>query len=181
VEEGSAEGLDVVLAFKPASFDFSLSYSLASVVETANTFKFPTVFDRRHSLNFLFSYLSGKSKQWKWAAHWYVGSGFPFTQTQGFFEENNLDDMLQTDIAKGNYPLGSLLAEEINGGRLSYYHRFDLSATYRHKWMKKAYLEASCAITNVYNRQNIFYVERISNQRVYQLPIIPSLNVTVGF
>ena len=181
VEEGSAMGLDFAFAYKPSSFDIGLSYSLASVYETSNMVRFPTIFDRRHSLNFLFSYLSGKTKQWKWGAHWYVGSGFPFTQTQGFFENNNLTDLLQTDIIRGNYPLGTLLADEINGGRLSYYHRLDLSIQYMYKLNKFAYIESTFAVTNVYNRQNVFYLERISNQRVNQLPIIPSINLTVGF
>jgi hypothetical protein len=181
VEEGLATGVDVTLAYKPASFDISVAYSLASVFETSNNVRFPTVFDRRHSLNFLFSYLAGKSKQWKWGAHWYVGSGFPFTQTQGFFEDNKLTDLLQTDILTGNYPLGTLLSDEINGGRLSYYHRLDVSVQYTHKINKFAYIESTFAVTNVYNRQNVFYLDRITNQRVNQLPVIPSLNMTVGF
>ncbi len=181
VEEGLATGVDVTLAYKPTSFDISVAYSLASVFETSNMVRFPTIFDRRHSLNFLFSYLAGKSKQWKWGAHWYVGSGFPFTQTQGFFENNNLTDLLQTDILGGNYPLGTLLSDEINGGRLSYYHRLDVSVQYTHKINKFAYIESTFAVTNVYNRQNVFYLDRITNQRVNQLPVIPSLNMTVGF
>lgn len=181
VEEGEAIGLDLSLAYKPSSFDIGITYSLASVFETSNKLRFPTVFDRRHSLNFLFSYLSGKSKQWKWGAHWYVGSGFPFTQTQGFFENNQLTDLLQTDILGGNYPLGTLLSDEINGGRLSYYHRLDASVQYTHKINRFAYIESTFAVTNVYNRQNVFYLDRITNQRVNQLPFIPSLNMTIGF
>ena len=181
VEEGLATGVDVTLAYKPTSFDISVAYSLASVFETSNKVRFPTIIDRRHSLNFLFSYLAGKSKQWKWGAHWYVGSGFPFTQTQGFFEDNKLTDLLQTDILTGNYPLGTLLSDEINGGRLSYYHRLDVSVQYTHKINKFAYIESTIAVTNIYNRQNVFYLDRITNQRVNQLPVIPSLNMTVGF
>ena len=52
---------------------------------------------------------------------------------------------------------------------------------YTHIINKFAYIEPTFAVTNVYNRQNVFYLERISNQRVNQLPIIPSLNVTIGF
>lgn len=181
VEDGLATGVDVMLAYKPKSFDISLAYSLASVSQTSNMVRFPTIFDRRHSLNFLFSYLSGRAKQWKWATHWYLGSGFPFTQTQGFFEDNKVTDLLQTDIISGNFPLGTLLADKINGGRLSYYHRLDVSVQYRHKLNKMAYIESTFAITNVYNRQNVFYLDRITNQKVNQLPVLPSLNLTVGF
>ena len=92
-----------------------------------------------------------------------------------------MTDLLQTDILGGNYPLGTLLSDEINGGRLSYYHRLDVSVQYTHKINKFAYIESTFAVTNVYNRQNVFYLDRITNQRVNQLPVIPSLNMTVGF
>jgi hypothetical protein len=90
-------------------------------------------------------------------------------------------DLLQTDIISGNFPLNTLLADKINGGRLSFYHRLDVSVQYRHKLNKMAYIESTFAITNVYNRQNVFYLDRITNQKVNQLPVLPSLNLTVGF
>jgi hypothetical protein len=65
--------------------------------------------------------------------------------------------------------------------RLSYYHRLDVSIQYRHKLNKFAYIETTFAITNVYNRQNVFYLDRIANQIVNQLPILPSLNMMVAF
>jgi hypothetical protein len=52
---------------------------------------------------------------------------------------------------------------------------------YTNKINKFTYIESIIAVANVYNRQNVFYLERISNQRVNQLTVIPSINLTVGF
>ena len=40
---------------------------------------------------------------------------------------------------------------------------------------EKQHLEASFAVTNVYNRRNIFYYDTPKAQRVNQLPIMPTL------
>jgi hypothetical protein len=42
-------------------------------------------------------------------------------------------------------------------------------------------LEIMASVTNVYNRSNIFYFDRVSYSRVDQLPLLPSLTVTVDF
>jgi len=36
-------------------------------------------------------------------------------------------------------------------------------------------------VVNVYNRENVFYVDRITNEVVYQLPIMPSLGISLTF
>ena len=46
---------------------------------------------------------------------------------------------------------------------------------------KTSNIETTVSITNVFSRNNIFYVNRIDNTRVYQLPIFPSANVTWNF
>jgi hypothetical protein len=35
--------------------------------------------------------------------------------------------------------------------------------------------------TNMYNRENIFYFDRIRNKRVNQLPIMPTIGITLNF
>jgi hypothetical protein len=37
------------------------------------------------------------------------------------------------------------------------------------------------SVTNVYNRKNIFYVNRVTNQTIYQFPFLPSLGVSYKF
>lgn len=144
---------------------------------------YPASFDRRFNLNLLGSYTAGKKKNWEISLRYNVGSPFPFTQTQGFYENipmaanGNLGNSYLT--ANGN--IGTLYASEINGGRLSWYHRLDLSVKKDFRLSKNSLLDATASITNLYDRNNIFYVNRITNTRVYQLPLIPSLNLTWHF
>jgi hypothetical protein len=111
-----------------------------------------------------------------------MGSPFPFTQTQGFYENLNLvSGGLGTNYLQQNGQVGLVYANEINGGRLSYYHRVDVSAKKRFTVGRTSNIETTLSITNLFSRNNIFYVNRIDNTKVYQLPIFPSLNVTWNF
>ena len=141
---------------------------------------YPPPFDRRVNINLLASYAAGKKKDWELSARMNVGSPFPFTQTQAFWENQSIEG-IQGNVNQGNGSLGILYADAINGGRLSWYHRLDISA--RKRFILGAYsnLETTLSVSNVYNRNNIFYINRTDNQRVYQLPIFPSLNVTWNF
>ena len=42
-------------------------------------------------------------------------------------------------------------------------------------------LEVDLSVTNVYNRKNIFYVNMITGENVYQLPFMPALGLTFSF
>ncbi len=152
---------------------------LVGVTEVAT---YPPPFDRRWNINLLGSYTAGKKRDWEISARFNMGSPFPFTQTQGFYEENNIQQNgIATNYLSQNGQIGILYANEINGGRLSYYHRFDLSARKRFDLSKNSNIETTLSLTNVYNRNNIFYIERIDNTRVFQLPLFPSLNATWNF
>lgn len=153
--------------------------SLVGVTEVET---YPPPFDRRVNVNLLASYTAGKKKDWEISARFNLGSPFPFTQTQGFFEEPNLQNNgIGTNYLSQNGQIGIIYANNINGGRLSYYHRMDLSVRKRFELSKYSNFETTFSLTNVYNRQNIFYIERLDNTRVFQLPLFPSINATWNF
>jgi hypothetical protein len=111
-----------------------------------------------------------------------MGSPFPFTQTQGFYEGiNPLKNNLMTNILGQNGTTTTVLANDINGGRLSYYHRLDISAKKKFYLTPKSNLDLTLSVTNAYNRNNIFYVDRLTNTYIYQLPVFPSINLTWNF
>lgn len=141
---------------------------------------YPTPFDTRMNANALVSYTAGKKKDWELSARFNIHSPFPFTQTQGFYENVNFN-ALNNNPLQQNGSLGVLYANEINGGRLSWYHRLDVSAKKHFKLRGRSGLDATLAVTNAYDRSNIFYVNRITNGRTYQLPLFPSANVTWTF
>ncbi|MBC7554051.1 MAG: TonB-dependent receptor [Taibaiella sp.] len=143
---------------------------------------YPTPFDTRLNANALISYTAGKKKDWEVSARFNVHSPFPFTQTQGFYENLNVSNNgLSSNVNTQNGSITPLYANEINGGRLSWYHRIDLSAKKHFMFKNKTGIDVTGSVTNAYDRNNIFYVNRITNGRVYQLPLFPSVNVTWNF
>lgn len=181
VETGSAKGIDVSLKLEAKKFYIWGAYSLGFVDRFDGDQTYPPVFDRRHNLNLVSTYLMGKKKQWEFGARWNMGSGFPFTLTQGFYTNFNYNDGITTDVLGGNGDLGIVYAGERNGGRLPYYTRLDLSIKRTIEFSKHGKLEITASCTNVYNRPNIFYFDRVRYTRVNQLPILPSLSMTVQF
>ncbi len=180
-ETGDAYGIDLTMRYETKKFYFWGTYSLAKVTRDDGEQIYPTVFDRRHNVNLLATYKFGKDQAWEAALRWNVGSGFPFTLTQGFFQNFSFDNGLNSVPTTGNGDLGVILDQKRNAGRLPYYHRMDGSLKRVFKFGKYTTLEAVASATNMYDRENIFYFDRIRNKRVNQLPIMPSIGLTLNF
>ena len=180
VERGLAKGVDFLLKYKNKNLYIWTVYSLGIIerFEDGNNY-FPH-FDRRHNVNLVSSYTFGKNNSWKADARWNLGSGFPFTQTQGFYENIPFSDGINTDYTSENGELEIVYAE-LNQGRLPYYHRLDISLTKSIEINKNSTLEITSSVTNAYNRENIFYFNRIEHERVNQLPILPSAGISLTF
>ncbi|MGB3075845.1 MAG: hypothetical protein WBB36_11020, partial [Chitinophagales bacterium] len=142
---------------------------------------YPPHFDRRHNLNIVASYTWGKDKSWEVDVRFNFGSGFPFTLTQGFYEQVNFLDGINTNYTTQNGNLGIVYDDSLNTGRLPYYHRVDLAVKKKIQISENSMLELNASIINVYNRENIFYFDRVSYQRVNQLPILPSVGASLTF
>lgn len=181
-ETGRAYGGDVSLKYEGGDLYLWTTYSLGFVRRDDGQQVYPTSFDRRHNVNVLVSYPFGKNDDWELGARWNFGSAFPFTQTQGFYENVPVsENPVLTDILTGNFNLDFLLSEDRNGGRLADFHRLDLSLKRTFRFGEYGRLELDASVTNAYNRENIFYVDRVTNRRVNQLPILPSLALTYAW
>ena len=132
------------------------------------------------TVNLLASYMFGEDNSWEVSLRWNMGTGFPFTQTQGYFGEETFADGIGTDYTTTNNELGIILGD-LNNGRLPAYHRLDASVKKAWSMKKHMKLEATVGVTNAYNRENIFYYDRVNNERVDQLPIMPSAGLTFRF
>ncbi len=183
-ETGDAYGLDVSVKIEGRRSYLWGSYSLGFVTRNDGKEVYPPVFDRRHNLNLVGTYQLGKKKEWEAGVRWNFGSGFPFTRTQGFYNNIPFNDGVNTDVLGGNTnpdDLGIIYSSKRNDGRLPYYHRMDVSIKRVFKFTKYSNLEVTASATNVYNRPNIFYFDRLRYTRVNQLPIMPSLSATFQF
>ena len=68
----------------------------------------------------------------------------------------------------------------MNEGRLPAYHRLDVSVR-RDFTFERGTLEFNAGVTNVYSRDNVFYINRLTGERVDQLPFLPSLGLDWRF
>jgi hypothetical protein len=179
---GSAYGGDVSLEYRKKSLFLSANYTLGWVDRDDGTRTFVTAFDRRHNVNAFGTYRFGNKNAYEFGLRWNFGSAFPFTQTQGFYEAPPVSgNPVLLDLLTNNGDLDVLLAGQINGGRLADFHRLDASLKRTFFFGGDIELDITASITNVYNRENIFFVNRTTNDRVNQLPILPSLAATFRF
>ncbi len=180
VEQGTAKGVDVTLKYDNKRYYFWAVYSLGYVTRRDEYREYVPHFDRRHNVNLVGSYTFGKGLDWQVDARWNMGSGFPFTKTQGFYEYLDFTGGINADPTTDAGLLG-ILYGPINEGRLPYYHRLDLSLKKTFAIGKNSNLDATASVINVYNRSNVFYVDRVTGERVDQLPIIPAIGATLTF
>jgi TonB-dependent Receptor Plug Domain/Carboxypeptidase regulatory-like domain len=186
-ESGEAYGADATVTYVRGKLYLYGTYGLANNFRTdPNTGDtYAPVWDRRHNANIVANYRIGelrakrtnavRDSKWEFGARFNLGTGFPFTQTQGFYQQQNFEfEGAGTNYVAQNPELGILLSDDYNGGRLPDYHRLDVM--FKRRWIlgEWALLEANIQVVNAYNRENIFYYDRVRNARVNQLPTVPS-------
>ena len=174
-----AYGVDFVLKYDVKNLNLYAVYSLGKVTRWDGIQTYAPVFDRRHNVNFVGSYEFGENRAWEADVRWNMGSGFPFTQTVGFYEQYNFDGE-NSDLLQSNGDVG-VIYDKLNGGRLPYYHRLDLTLKRTFALSVNSQLVANIGVTNAYNRENIFYFDRINFERVNQLPFMPSAGIALSF
>lgn len=179
-EKGSSRGVDFTLKFEKGPIYLWLVYSLMKTDRYDGIQTYSPIFDRRHNVNVVASYNFGKDKKWQANVRWNFGSGLPFTPTQGFYEKPPLVNGINSDYTSANGALG-IIYGNLNSHRLPYYHRLDMSLSRKFIFSQRASLEAVVSCTNVYNRENIFYFDRVNYKRINQLPILPTLGLNFSF
>ena len=188
VETGDAYGFDLSLKYEDKHWYLWAVYALGFVNRSyekyeggyVNMVTYQPHFDRRHNINLILTYTTGDRREWEFSGRWNFGTGFPFTQVQGYYEFLTFQDGIYFDYTTTNGEMGVLFAD-LNQGRLPSYHRFDIDAKRKFFFSERTTLEVDLSVTNVYNRANVFYVDIITHDIVNQLPILPSLGLTLSF
>ena len=187
-ETGKAYGCDLSLKFEDKHWYLWAVYALGFVTREyekaveggTEMTQYAPHFDRRHNVNLILTYTAGSKRQWEFSGRWNFGSGFPFTQVQGFYEYFSFQDGINFDYTTTNGQLGVLYGD-LNAGRLPTYHRLDLDVKRKFFFSENVHLEVDLSVTNLYNRKNVFYVNIITSEVVNQLPIMPTLGLTLSF
>ena len=180
IEQGYATGMDISFCYDLERLYLWATYSLGYVQRTDEVETYNPHYDRRHTINLLATYALGEDRQWELSGRWSFGSGFPFTRTAGIYENLGLGGTIGGSYINENGNL-EVYYGDIYGGRLPLYHRLDLAAKRKFSLGKRSLLELSLSVTNVYNRNNMFYFDRITAKRVDQLPILVCLGANLSF
>jgi hypothetical protein len=187
-ETGKAQGVDVVLKYDYKRLYIWFVYSLGYISrydgilkdEAGNKIAYRPNFDRRHNANVVVSYTFGKNRNWEVDARWNLGSGFPFKPTGGFYENIPFTGGVTTDYTTTNGDLNYFF-DAGNVKRLPWYHRLDINVKRSFQFAENTKLETAVGATNVYDRNNIFYFDRIQYKRVDQLPFLPTASLILTF
>lgn len=184
-EQGMAYGLDITAKYNLDWSNWWLSYSLGWVTRTENRLDvnsqvyahtyYPN-YDRRHNLNVVASFFIGPAKYWEIDVRYNLGSPFPFTLIQGAYEKPDLNEGVSD-----NGDLSIIYDDEINTGRLSWYSRLDINLKRKWEFRNRMQFEINVGCTNLLNRKNIFYYNTYTNEKIYQLPIMPTVGASFAF
>jgi hypothetical protein len=181
IESGQSYGVDFLIKYSKDRLFLWAVYSLGKSTRWDGFSQYAPVFDRRHNVNLVGSYSFGKKKDLELNMRWNLGSGLPFTPTAGYYQAENFSGGVTTDYVTNNPSTVSTILGTFNSQRLPYYHRLDITLKKQIIFKNKNVLELIGSITNVYNRKNIFYVNRISSEEIYQFPLLPSFGVSFKF
>ena len=178
-ETGNAYGGDITAKVEYKGFYAWMVYSLGWVTRDDGVLKYPPHYDRRHNVNLILSYSFGKKRSWQADLRWNFGTGFPFTKTRGFYPHYNPASITDNYVS-ANEELSFLLSD-LAAGRLPNYHRLDVSIKKKFFIGERHEIDITLSATNVYNYHNIFYVNRITNNVIYQLPILYNIGFSWQF
>ena len=180
IERGNARGIDFLLKYNTKKLSLWSVYSFGIVNREDEIQTYSPHYDRTHNVNLVLSYLIGKQNLWNLNLRWNYGSGFPFTQTKAYYENLNFSEINSANFNTTNGNLG-IIYSDLNEGRLPDYHRLDFSLTKKINLKNSTFMEISLGLTNLYNRNNIFYYDRVDAVRINQLPIMPNIGFSWSF
>ena len=178
LENGVSYGVDFLLKYSTQRLFLWGVYSYGYSTRWDGFQEYFPVFDRRHNINLVGTYLFGDRKDLELSIRWNLGSGLPFTPTAGFYQEESFSGGVTTDYTTTNPSQVSTLLGGFNSSRLPSYHRLDITIKKQFKFKNETELEIVGSVTNAYNRKNIFYVNRVTGEQINQFPILPSMGLS---
>lgn len=184
--EGRVLGADVRVEYRQGVFSGFVTYGLSNVRYTAqqdalelwygsSELDFRPPHDRRHQVN---AVASLDLKPFDIDVRWQFGSGLPYSRALGFDGFMVVDGNLDVFDEPGNR---RVIYEEPYNGILPTYHRLDITIERDVILSGNARLKALAGVINMYDRQNLFYLDVFTLRRVDQLPFIPTFGLKLEY
>ena len=174
---GKAYGVESLVRYKSDITDLYAAYTLSWTTVMLNDVTYSPRYDRRHTVNIMA--LLHMAPAFDITLRWQLGSGFPFTETVGYYDRLQL-----TNLFRGSYlnetgkPFAML--GRYDASRLPTFHRLDASAAYEFV-LSSIRGTVGIDILNLYNQKNIFYFDRTTGKQVTMLPFFPTATLNVQF
>jgi len=170
---GESYGWEFLYNINYNRISFTSSYSLSWAFTEVDDWVYYPKYDSRNSVNLSLEYNLGGG--WTASAVWIYSSGLPFTQLIGFYDKTYFGSFYDEWYLSLDERPFSILGDK-NVGRLPDYHRLDLGVSYKFA-LFAANFSVDASIINVYDRNNIFYFERDTGERVNMLPFLPTATI----
>ena len=182
---GRSLGFEVRAEAQYGAFYGYVTYGLSSTRYKAEQAQIPVWYgqetldfrpphDRRHQLNAL---VSTTVRDFDLSVRWEFGSGLPFSRALGFDGFALIDDIIDVSEVENSR---RVIYERPFNGELPAYHRLDVSVA-RSFSVGRAEVTVQGSLINAYDRDNLFYLDVFTLRRVDQLPLVPSLGLSVDF
>jgi hypothetical protein len=174
---GEAYGAEALIRYGSKLADLYAAYTLGWTTISSGGLTYYPRYDRRHTLNLLA--VLHAAEAFDVTFRWELGSGFPFTQTVGYYDRLSFGDLFRgSSFGETGKPYAVLGGK--NDARLPTYHRLDASATYRFK-LKPIAGTLGVHIVNVYDHKNVFYFDRKTGQQIDMLPFFPTATLSIEY
>ncbi len=185
-----------------SKYDGWFSYSLSFSKREENGRIIPFRFEQRHNFNFVFNYRF--SEKLELGLRWHYASGLPYTEPVGIkprilLKDLNGDGIGETPEIATRFNINPSAPKEVvfnidygvdpnfyNAKRPDY-HRLDMRLSYFTKFWNLNWL-IYLDVINVYNRKNVigydYYIDSnltLKRRETYQLPIFPTLGISIKF
>jgi hypothetical protein len=167
------QGIDILIKKRWGNWQSWWSYTLAKVDYHFSTFfdkEFAAPNDQRHNFNWINRWQKGG---WQIALGWKLLSGLPYSPREDFTLRVDPPMNMQpprTSIRSNN--------QRFNGDRLPWQHQLDTSVRYQFgKQAKKAFKTTlGMAVSNLYDRENIYRRDLFIRQRPSMMPVLDSVD-----
>lgn len=172
---GEAYGAEFSAKYSSPYLALSAAYTYSWVTKEVEGEVFHPGYDSRHAFNFIFEWNLGAG--WNASAVWFYYSGRPVTLQTGYYDKFLPESYSDNWYMTSNFYQTLILGDK-NEGRLPDYHRLDLSLTKRFE-LGFSRLFLGVSVINAYDRENIFYFDRETGERVNMLPFLPTATIKI--
>lgn len=173
--KGESYGWEFKLNYTVDPIRFTSSYTISWAYREQNKYIYYPNYDSRHAFNCLVEFNLGSG--WITSLNWNYNSGLPFTELLGYYDKFYPGDLDNSNQNNGEFKPFTILAGK-NLARLPEYHRLDLSFSKRLQ-ISFTKLLVGVDVINIYDRENIFYYDRETGERVNMLPFMVTAIVKV--